>query len=318
MSRLMARRYRFPAAPADACRAGLRILAFFAFVLPGFIHALPAHSAQLGMPAQGANAAASRIHIAQAGWGDTDLDDLQIVLDAVASELAPQFPNRTQGAIRVVPGSTNPAVLFQKGPGGEYLVELSARNGRWYLFAYQFSHELCHIYSNYDNKISVNGEVVSANQWFEESLCEAAALYTLKRLAATWETSPPSEKWIGYSKTFARFSERLLSEPHRQLPPNHSLAAWYREHQDELRANPYLRDKDEVVSNLLLGLFEQNPDDWGAIAYLNAEMSHAANGFEQYLDAWCQACPERYRRITEQIMALFGSSPSRTTLASGT
>lgn len=314
----MARRKCFPAAPADACRSGLRLLARLAFVLSGLIHVLPAHSAQLAKPAQGANAAASGIHIAQSGWGDTDLRDLQVVLDAVAGELAAHFPKHTRGAIRVVPGGTNPAVLFEKGPGGEYLVELSAQDGRWYLFAYQFSHELCHIYSNYDNRISLNGEAVSANQWFEESLCEAAALYTLRRLAATWETSPPSKKWIGYAETFARFSERLFSEPHRQLPPNHSLAAWYREHQEELRANPYLREQDEVVSNLLLGLFEQNPDDWGAIAYLNAEMTDAADGFEQYLDAWCQACPERYRRITEQIMALFGSSPSRPTLAAGT
>lgn len=313
----MARR-RFPATPAATCRSGLRLLVRLAFVLSGLIHVLPAHSAQLAKPAQGANAAASGIYIAQSGWGDTDLRDLQVVLDAVADELAAHFPKRTPGAIRVVPGGTNPAVLFEKGPGGEYLVELSARDGRWYLFAYQFSHELCHIYSNYDNRISVNGEVVSANQWFEESLCEAAALYTLRRLAATWKTSPPAEKWIGYGETFARFSESLISEPHRQLPPNHSLAAWYREHQEELRANPYLREKDEVVSNLLLGLFEQNPDDWGAIAYLNAQMSDAADGFEQYLDAWCQACPERYRRITEQIMAMFGSSPSRTTLAAGT
>lgn len=317
MFRLVARCNRFPAAHADACRAGLRILAVLAFVLPGFLPILPAHSAQSGMPAQGANVAASGIHIAPAGWGDTNLDDLQIVLDAVAGELAAHFPNRRPGAIRVVPGGTNPAVLFEKGPGGEYLVELSARDGRWYLFAYQFSHELCHIYSNYDHKISLNGEAVSANQWFEESLCEAAALYTLRRLAATWETSPPAAKWIGYAETFARFSERLFSEPHRQLPPNHTLAAWYREHQEELRANPYLREKDEVVSNLLLGLFEQNPDDWGAIAYLNAEMTDPADGFEQYLDAWCQACPERYRRITEQIMALFGTSPSRTILAAG-
>lgn len=154
----MARRKRFPAAPADACRSGLRLLARLAFVLSGLIHVLPAHSAQLAKPAQGANAAASGIHIAQSGWGDTDLRDLQVVLDAVAGELAAHFPKHTRGAIRVVPGGTNPAVLFEKGPGGEYLVELSARDGRWYLFAYQFSHELCHIYSNYDNRISVNGE----------------------------------------------------------------------------------------------------------------------------------------------------------------
>lgn len=285
------------------------------FLLSAFLNAAPAHSAQLATHAQETRVKAPKIRIASDGWGNTDINDLQFVLRSVLTEFGSFFPDRPLNAIKVVPGGFNPTVLFEKGSEGEYIIELSARNGRWYQFAYQFSHELCHVYSNFDNKTVVDGAAVSNNQWFEESVCEAAALFTLRRLAERWESAPPSEKWGGYARTFARYAERLFNEPHRRLPEGHTLAAWLRENQRELTANPYLRDKDEVVSNVLLELFERNPDNWGAIGFLNAKRSAAADDFERYLEDWCQACPEQYRQIVERIQAMFGSRRPASILA---
>jgi hypothetical protein len=245
------------------------------------------------------------IRIAAFGWGDTETQDLQVVLDAVAAELGRHFPDRRLDPIRVVPAPDHPMVRYERGAHGEYVVELSARDGRWYQFAYQFGHELCHIYSNYGNKPAVDGAVVARNQWFEESLCEAAALFTLDRLAARWRAAPPAARWRGYDATFARYAARLASEPHRRLPARLSFVSWFHANARTLEASPYLRDKDEVVSTLLLPLFAADPDGWGAIGYLNARQGDAALAFGDYLAAWYEACPPRYRALVGRIIGLF-------------
>lgn len=263
---------------------------------------LPTHAHAHGT----ASAPAPSIRIAESGWGNTSMESLQVVLDAVAQEIGSHF-DRDLGGIRVVAAGSNPMVLFNKSKDGEYVVQLSARDGRWYQFVYQFGHELCHIYSNYDNKETKGGAVVNRNQWFEESLCEAAALYTLRKMASKWATEAPSEEWAAYAPTFRQYADLLLGQAHRRLPQQGLLPAWFRENHPAMAANPYLRDKDEVVSNLLLPLFEQNPDGWIAISYLNADKGDAGLDFMEYLEAWCIACPQRYRAVVDKIIALFNA-----------
>ena len=273
------------------------------------LFALASHVAPSAAPPVGTAGRTAALHIAQAGWGNTDPDELKVLLEAVAAELGSHFPGRELGTIRVIPGGLGPMVLYERGQDGEYVVQLAARDARWYQFVYQFAHELCHIHSNFDNKERVDGKVVSLNQWFEESVCEAAALYTLNKMAVTWETAPPAAQWAAYAPTLRRYAEMLRRAPHRHLSPNQTLASWFAERRQDLRANPYLRDQGEVVSNLLVAIFEQNPDDWAAIGYLNADRADAAKSFTDYLEAWCRACPERHRHVVERIMLMFGMSP---------
>lgn len=253
--------------------------------------------------------AATVIRIAPGGWGSTQVEDLQVVLDAVAAELGSRFPGRALGAIHVVPGA-GPLVLFERDAAGAYVVELSARNARWFQFVYQFAHELCHIYSNFDNKDQ--GPEGRANQWFEETVCETAALYTLRALSEGWSQRPPEDRWRPHAAALRSYADYFLNEPHRRLAPTHAFSAWFRENQAALFSNPYFRDKNEVVANLLLPLFEHDPRSWGAIGYLNYERTHARKGFPDFLRAWHDACPEEYRPVVSEIMALFESVPTQT------
>ena len=168
--------------------ASRRWLGLVALVLSKLVFfLLPAHA-----HAATGTIAPSKIRVAEGGWGNTPMDSLQLVLNSVAQEVGSHFVGRDLGTIKVVAAGTNPMVLFEKDKDGEYVVQLSARDGRWYQFIYQFGHELCHIYSNFDNKEVVGGAVVRSNQWFEESLCEAAALYTLRKTASNWEAAQAS------------------------------------------------------------------------------------------------------------------------------
>ncbi|MBK9784749.1 MAG: hypothetical protein IPP59_11525 [Betaproteobacteria bacterium] len=167
---------------------------------------------------------------------------------------------------------------------------ISMRAGRTGIcMFYGFAHELCHILSNYEEH--VGEDTTKYNQWFEETLCETASLFALKSLADTWENSPPDPTWATQAKSLRRFFEHLIAEGHRQLPAHAPLSSWLQDNKDVLRQNPYLRDKNEVVANLLLPLFQNDPQNWDALTYLNLDPADARSSLEDYLRHWYQNAP---------------------------
>jgi len=251
------------------------------------------------------------VEVAPGNWGNVETADIQLVLQSVASEFQSHVGYLPDGGmrLRVVPRGASPRVLYERGAEGEYVVHLTARNDRWYQYAYQFSHELCHILSNFDHKEGSGDSIATGNQWFEESLCETASLFTLKSLAVVWTSQPPARKWIGYAPVFAAYADRLLAETHRHLPAQQSVEQWYAENRSLLRENPYLREKNELVATALLPLFENNANLWQAIAYLNTDKSSSRKAFNDYLADWYAACPPQNQVLVRQTMDLLGLKP---------
>lgn len=289
-----------------------------------FAVALPSAHAGSNPLAREAKSARSKlaIKVAPANWGTADARDVQLLLEAVAGEFQ-AFATSPDDApapltIRVVPRNGSPRVLYERGPEGEYLIQLSARNENWFQYAYQFSHELCHIFSRFDHKERNGHEVATANQWFEEALCETASLFTLRRLSASresWADTSPTRQWAANPAVFAAYADFLGTQAHRQLPAGQTLDRWYRENEAALRASPYLREKNELVATALLPLFEQNPELWRAITYLNPDKSSAAKDFPDFLGDWYAACSAADTgrvgliELVGQTMALFGFTP---------
>lgn len=250
------------------------------------------------------------LRVAAHGWGETSIPDLQEVLESVAQEFGQHFPNRPLNNIEVLPGEFGPLVLYERAPDGAYVVKLSARDGRWFQFVYQFAHELCHVYSNFDNKRDASGQIATMNQWFEESVCEAASLFVLRSLARTWSAAPPDSLLAQHADDLRAYSDYFLGEPHRRLPDTQTLALWYRENQHDLISNPYHRSNNEVVANVLLPYFEKNPGNWEAIAYLNQDAARANLVFERYLVAWMETCPEKLKEVIAQLIEAFANDAS--------
>ncbi|MBW7902710.1 MAG: hypothetical protein H3C26_14610 [Rhodocyclaceae bacterium] len=242
------------------------------------------------------------IRVEPGGWGGADTRHIETVLHAVADTLLSRLPEKLAAPIVVSHTERAPVALYERGPGGEYRVRLHARGDKWHLYVYEFAHELCHILSNYEH--NVGPETVKHNQWFEETLCETASLFTLARLAERWETSPPAPHWAAEARRLRRFFEHLIAEGHRQLPAHAPLSAWLREHETALRQNPYLREKNEVVANLLLPLFASDPQNWDALAYLNLDPDDARGTLEDYLRNWYDNAPLEHKRFVAGVLAL--------------
>lgn len=254
---------------------------------------------------QAAKKRAISIDVAPGNWGTAGVREIRLVLASAASELLSHVgASSDELRIVVIPRSGSPKVLYARGAEGQYVIQLTARNEQWFQYVFQFAHELCHVLSNFDRKEAIGGEVHESNQWFEESLCETASLFTLRRLAVVWETNPPTRNWSGYGSTFSAYAIRLMTEPHRHLPAGLSFREWFAQNKESLRNNPYLREKNELVAAILLPLFEARPELWRSIAYLNPKQTSARKPFAQYLADWQSASPDK--TLAVQILELFG------------
>ncbi len=242
------------------------------------------------------------LEVQEGGWGSAQKEAIETVLYSVADELLSRLPKKLAAPIVVSHTDNGPVALYERGPAGEYRVQLHASGENWHLYVYEFAHEFCHILSNYE--ANVGPDTTKYNQWFEETLCETASLFTLKNLAATWEVSPPAPQWSEQARKLRRFFDHLVAEGHRQLPPHTPLGAWLQENEEGLRHDPYLRNKNEVLANLLLPLFQENPQNWAALNYLNLDPSDARNSLGEYLGHWYENAPFEHKEFIGGVLAL--------------
>ena len=219
------------------------------------------------------------IHVAAGDWGNARPEEIETLLSDITAEMLTHFPGRRLAPIQVFPTRHAPVVLYQKGPENQYQVYLAAKGTSWGEYIYEYSHELFHILSNYENHAPVIG---AHHRWFEEMMCEAVSIYNLKRLSSAWESFEPHAQWAAYAPALNKFTQRALDEPHRKLPTDTSLAKWFRKHDSSLAGNPYLRAKNEMVAMLFLPLLEQN-DDWSAVGFLNPSVTRNTMTFYDHL-----------------------------------
>lgn len=241
------------------------------------------------------------IRVVEGGWGDADVKDIEAVLHSTAKELLKYFPNKSL-QIRVEHGAS-PITLYRRGSNGEYIVRLSVEGTYWAQFAYQFSHELTHVLARHeDTKEDRN------HQWFEESLCVTASMFTLRQMAITWRTSAPYSNWKNYASALRRYADNEMSERGRQVPSNMTFASWYKETESELESedvdSPEARNKQFVVASQLLPIFEKNPDSWESVSYLSVRKTDGSY-LQNYLNNWYRSAPEKHKSRIREISYLF-------------
>lgn len=241
------------------------------------------------------------IRVIDGALGDAAPWQIEMLLNAIADEMLQHFPGRRLHPIVVSHSPGGPVVLFQKGPGNEYQVMLSARDQNWAEYVYEFSHELVHILANYERH-ATPGHM--RHQWFEEMLCETVSLYMLKHFALTWNAAPPLPQTSGYAPALQAFTRRALSDRHRKLPAGVSFEQWFGKTAPQLVSSPYMRKENELIASLFLPLVEQN-SDWRAVAYLNAGEPPKGSDFREFLVHWYRSTPRHLRGFVEESIQVF-------------
>ncbi len=252
----------------------------------------------LAVLALAAQAAAPEIRVVEGDWGGASASDIRKVLESAAGTLVPQFPGREFGTIEVSRGRENPITLFRRGPKGEFLVRLNVEGNHWAQFAYQFAHELGHI-------LCRTGEQEDqTSKWLEETLCETASLFALRRMGETWTVRPPYPNWKGFAKSLTAYADERLRKA--ATPEGTTLPDWFRAAEPLMRAQAELRDKNSIIAASLLPLFEKEPARWEAVGFIPPGNPKEPRTTAQYLKAWRAAAPEKHRAFVGQIGVLLG------------
>lgn len=225
--------------------------------------------------------------------------DIKAVLDSATRELWKHFPDGHEiEPVVVTRGHDGPITLFQRNVRKEIVVRLDTSNTFWSQYAYQWSHELCHILCGYRDD-------AKDNKWFEEALCELASLYTLRAMAGSWKTDPPYPNWKDYGKSLHGYAADIIAR-HPKLAPA-DLGKFYADNKQALRASATRRDLNATVAAALLPLFEETPTHWAAVPFLNRTPATPDMTLTQYLKKWHDDAPEKHRPFIRTLATHFKS-----------
>lgn len=235
--------------------------------------------------------------LVRSGWG-SGLKDVEAVLRSTGRHLLEHYGEHDIDAIRVQPKG-GPIVLFKRADNGAVVMKLATGDRLWAQMAFQFGHELCHVLCRYDNDIH-------GNDWFEETLCEVASLYVLRRMGERWKTDAPYKNWRSYAPALTKYAQqRIEAAP---LPEGKTLAAWYDEHKDVLHRVSTKRDLNRIAAGQLLELFEKSPGSWEAVRWLNDGKPGRVQTLGEFLGEWQHHAPDRHAAFIGKIAQRFGVS----------
>ncbi len=226
--------------------------------------------------------------------------DIRAVCDSAGMTLWRQFHDYEIEPFVVTRGREGPILLFKRNDQKEIVLKLDTGKTFWSQYGYQFSHEFCHMLCGFR-------EGDASNKWFEETLCETASLFTLREMARTWKEQPPYKHWSDYRDHLREYADNVIRN-RKELAAIHrqGLPTFYRQHEAALRKKPTERELNGAMAVVLLHFFEEDPQRWEAIRWLNAELPPPDEPFSDYLARWQAAVPERHREVVEKIGALYG------------
>lgn len=234
-------------------------------------------------------------------WGTVQPIDAKAVALSAGEEVLKNIPGIDLDPIILKNKiADTPITLYERGANGEYIIGVTIDDTYWAQLAYQFSHELMHVITNYGN---TRGD---ANQWFEEAVCEAASIQAVREMSKSWKTNPPYPNWKSYSENLANYYADLITENSRYLASGDSMASWYQREKESLRSHATQRDKNEVVGTRIYHYFNESPDRWRSLKYLSIGDFDEGDSLEKYLNEWEKQLPEDLKYVAITISSWFG------------
>lgn len=234
--------------------------------------------------------------------------DIRAVLDSASRELWQFFPDYEIESIVVARGRRGPITLHQRNEHGEIVMRLDTEKTYWAQYAYQFAHEFCHVLCGYRNGYR-------GNLWFEETLSETASLYVMRSMSRNWKTSAPYAHWADFRDALRDYVDNIVRKRDKVYEIYaKGLPEFYRAHQAELEKDPVAWELNGAMAIVLLHMFEEQPDRWEAVRWLNSTPPQEGDTFATYLQNWHDAAPAKHQPFVQKIADLFGSDKRPTSV----
>ncbi|MEZ6139035.1 MAG: hypothetical protein R3B84_00555 [Zavarzinella sp.] len=200
----------------------------------------------------------------------------------------------------VIRGRKGPYFSHIKNDRKELVIQLDTEGTYWSQYAYQFAHEFCHLLCGHANK---DPRLL----WFEETLAETASLFAMRRMAQTWEKKPPYSNWKEYRHSLRQYTDRVMLTRTEQFELYElGLGKYFQKHQAELLKVATNRERNGAMAQVLLPLFENQPEQWQALHWLNKTPIDPKETFEQHLGTWHKTAPMKHRPFIAKIAKMYG------------
>ncbi|HEV7404884.1 MAG TPA: hypothetical protein VGO11_18220 [Chthoniobacteraceae bacterium] len=199
-----------------------------------------------------------------------------------------------------------PITAYRHRVDGRVAIGLTSTGAHWAQLAYQFAHEFCHALAGHSNDFTLpwtRGR--KANLWFEESLAETSSLFALRAMGERWKVEPPYRNWKPYADSLASYAADRSRVAIVDLA-DQPFPEWFAENEAAMRANAIIREKNNIVAEQLLPLFEAEPTGWEAITSLNLGRRDPEETLATRFAEWSAAAPEGQQAFIEKITAVFG------------
>jgi len=237
------------------------------------------------------------INVENGGWGSASTDNIMVLLVNTASQINKHMRRPFNGEIIVKWWEQGyPFTQYREAGTGPFTSYLPVQGTLWNQYAYQFSHEFCHILSDCE-KLSKK-----KNQWFHETVCEMASLFTLRSMSKEWAYKAPCSNWMSYASSLWDYAEESIRKVSPKLLRPEELQQWLSENEDYLLDHNNDKDKNLIVAVALLEIFEKIPGGWNTIA----RFPNSDERFEQYLRVWQSMVDDADKVIINRILSKLG------------
>ena len=188
--------------------------------------------------------------------------------------------------------SGQPAVWLHSDGSTTAWVIVDIGERAWCQLAYQFGHELGHVFAN---SWQYYARPHIPCQWLEEAMVEAFSLRGLGNLASAWRKTPPFPGDNAYGDAVARYRQNVI-DGYKQLAAEQGgvedLRAWFERHRAEIESEGGLLRFAKAAALVILAQYERAPTCVEAVGALNRWPRRSAVKVEDYLRDWQESCIE--------------------------
>jgi hypothetical protein len=162
----------------------------------------------------------------------------------------------------------------------------------WSQLAYQFGHELGHVFANSWQPHDRPG---GPCQWLEEAHVEAFSIRGLGKLAAAWRRDPPFTNDNAYGGALESYRADIIRNYQKLGAEQGGLAdmvSWYERHRQRIEAGDGLNDFAKAAAGVIADAYESEPDWVEGLGALNRWPGRTRLPLADYLHQWAASCAE--------------------------
>jgi len=196
-----------------------------------------------------------------------------------------------------------------------YKIRLNIVSARYNQMIFQFSHEMCHVYTD-----------PRRSNWLIESCCELMSQVMLDKMSEIWmkiglrpdiykQKFLYAQKIREYAKNHIekKYQEANLSINSIRLPEK---LEWLRSVSASLSTNPIDRPRNAVIATMLRPIFEKQIDGWDALQFLGkscippttTDLKDLITNSGFSFDMWLGAVPDHLKGLIGDITSMFQSA----------